>query len=178
MKIAKVGILSIAVLLSAMSLCKGTAFAEEKKGAEATKVEKKSPDPKADKKSSDAPKSEDGKNVVKLNAKDGKGTPPFSRPAAIDAKKLEIAPPSKGGPKTRAHWCKVYVENYTAWPVSIYMNSKWVGDVPAWGTSTLEATGVIQLKGLVNFVGGNYKLWDYSPVNFGTYDVYTYKLYP
>src|SRR6266849_922485 len=45
----------------------------------------------------------------------------------------EVAPPSKGGPRTRGYLSTVHVDNHTRWYIDIYLDGDFRGTVPPWG---------------------------------------------
>lgn len=78
----------------------------------------------------------------------------------IDPKATVPAPPGKGGKKTRGSFCSVMVDNFTSWPIEVYVDGRYSGSVPAYGSMlSIAFTGAIHTYARVVFSDDTAKVW-------------------
>jgi hypothetical protein len=71
-----------------------------------------------------------------------------------------VAPPSKGGPKSKGAAGQVHVDNRTNWYVNIYIDGAFRGTVEPWGDIYLyNACGSTTLYAKAPFDDGTYIYW-------------------
>jgi hypothetical protein len=86
------------------------------------------------------------------------------------------APPDKGGPKTRGGACRVHVDNHTPYPVAIYEDGNYVGEVSRYGDAFgYVGCGSTVLYGRVIFTTGGSQSW--GPNAYFIEGTFTWQLY-
>jgi hypothetical protein len=71
-----------------------------------------------------------------------------------------VAPPDKGGPKTRGIACRIHIDNRTPWYVDVYTDGDYRGQVSPWGDSYgWVGCGNTNLYGVATFSDGSNLTW-------------------
>jgi hypothetical protein len=71
-----------------------------------------------------------------------------------------VAPPSKGGPKSKGASGTAHIDNRTNWYVNVYLNGSFGGTVEPWGDLYLySACGTNTLYAKAPFDDGTYIYW-------------------
>jgi hypothetical protein len=112
-------------------------------------------------KAASKPMAKTAAKVFKDNAKSGTGEDSNikSKREANGTGAGPVAPPKKGGPKTRDVTGWLDVDNWTAWYVDIYTNGSFRGTVPPWGDLYVWTNAGDQLYARADFSDGTWKYW-------------------
>jgi hypothetical protein len=77
-----------------------------------------------------------------------------------DPQAKAVAPPEKGGPKTRSAACHIHMDNRTPWYIDIYTDGDYRGQVSPYGDSTgYVGCGNTTFYGRATFTDGSTKTW-------------------
>ena len=94
-----------------------------------------------------------------------------------DAAQPPLAPPGKGGPKTRGSLCGIVVDNWTAWKVQFYLNGDLQGLIsPYSALSGVTFSGPTVVYARADFTDGTYTTWGPQTFQCSGEGIYRWKL--
>lgn len=91
-----------------------------------------------------------------------------SQRSANDPDASEPAPEAKGGPKSKAGWGKVIIDNRTPWAIDIYVDGDYRGTVGRYGDGFVWVErGVTILYARAEFDDGSFLRWGPKNITLG-----------
>ena len=162
MNSGKIGILTVALVLSSLACVGGSIVAAETEKTAAAGAGKESTVTEHHKATRGLEKDPNIKSNSMVN----------------NAKKTVAAPVDKGGPKTRGVTCRLHIDNRTPWIIQIYADGDFLGTVSkygdSWGTEPGQTT---TLYARADFTDGTSFTWGPKVVNLGDWGTYTWRLW-